>query len=189
MKTQSIFRAAVAATLLTSSLLLTQCQGPQGEPGPQGEKGETGERGATGAKGETGTANVIQVTWQRASDRTVPSFPKYRLPSGVTTLNSLVVVYITVNGVWLPLPYEYQNGVPEDQLGHYRFTVRDNENAITLAAYRFNVSVGRHIQISNPYDVGMRAIIVPAAVLRNARYSDEFLQDYKAVQKAFNLPD
>ena len=189
MKTQSIFRTAVAATLLTSSLLFTQCKGPQGDPGPQGEKGETGERGATGAKGETGTANVIQVTWAKASDRTEPSYLRYRLPSGVSTLNSLVVVYITVNGVWLPLPYEYNTGIPADQLGHYRFTVNDRDNAIVLAAYRFNVSVGRHIQISNPFDVGMRAIIVPASILRNGRYSAEFWQDYKVVQKAFNLPD
>lgn len=189
MKTQSIFRTAVAATLLTGSLFFTQCKGPQGEPGPQGEKGATGTQGATGStgpKGETGTANVIQVTWQRASDRTSTRAPKYILPSGITLRNAFVAVYITVNSVWwLPLPYDYTSGIPTENQGHYNFFFRESENIIYLQARRLNATGN----IDNVYDVGMRAIIVPAEVLRNGRYSAEFFQDYKAVQKAFNLPD
>ncbi|AXE18668.1 hypothetical protein DR864_13350 [Runella rosea] len=186
MNTQSIFRTAVAAMLLTSSLLFTQCQGPQGEPGPQGEKGATGDTGATGPKGETGTANVIQVTWQKASDRTDRSSPKYILPSGITLKNSFVAVYITVNSVWwLPLPYDYTSGISAEYLGHYNFFFRESENVIYLRARRLNATGN----IDNVYDVGMRAIIVPASILRNGRYSAEFWQDYKTVQKAFNLPD
>ena len=179
------------AFLLVSLVLFffSACKGPQGDPGPQGATGTQGVAGATGAQGPAGSANVIQVTWQRASDRSEPAYPAYKLPSGVSTLNALVVVYITVNGVWLPLPFEYNNGIPEDQLGHYRFTVRDSENAMRLAAYRFNTSVNRYIQIPNPYDVGMRAIIIPAAVIKNGRKAAIDYTDYEAVKSFYNLPD
>lgn len=198
MKTQSIFRAAVAATLLANSLLFTQCQGPQGEPGPQGEKGETGERGATGAtgpKGETGTANVIQYTFAGPTNTTNPNEWGYflsNLPSGVTTGNSLIMMYVGSPGnnasSWtFALPSiigPNANNFTENRPGFYAFY---KGGTSTVMLQRYNISTGALIPDIPRF--AAKIVVAPAAILRNGRYSAEFWQDYRAVQKAFNLPD
>ena len=197
MKTQSIFRAAVAATLLTSSLLFTQCKGPQGEPGPQGATGATGERGATGAtgpKGETGTANVIQYTFAGPTNTNNPNEWGYvlrDLPSGVTTANSLIMMYVGPPGnasVWtFALPSiigSSANNFTENRPGFYAFYKGGNS---TVMLQRYNIGTG--VLIPDIPRFAAKIVVVPASILRNARYSAEFWQDYKAVQKAFNLPD
>ncbi|WP_206019592.1 hypothetical protein [Runella sp. SP2] len=195
MKTQSIFRTAVAATLLANSLLFTQCKGPQGEPGPQGEKGETGTTGATGPKGETGTANVIQYKFTGPSITTNNyewGYVLTNLPSGVTTSNSLIMVYVVPPGSdisgsnwWQALPSILPSNYTGNKPGLYSFYA--GHGSTVYIQRRTMDGTGQTIPDIPRFPA--RIVVVPASILRNARYSDEFLQDYKAVQKAFNLPD
>lgn len=193
MKTQSIFRAAVAAILLTGGLFFTNCQGPQGEPGPQGEKGETGAQGAVGSKGETGTANVIQYTFAGPTDTGNPNEWGYflsNLPSGVTTGNSLIMMYVGPPGnnasSWtFALPgIITANNFTGNRPGFYAFY---KGGTSTVMLQRYNIGTGQLIPDIPRFSA--KIIVAPAAILRNGRYSAEFWQDYKAVQKAFNLPD
>lgn len=195
MNTQSIFRTAAAAMLLTSSLLFTQCQGPQGEPGPQGEKGATGDTGATGPKGETGTANVIQYTFAGPTRTDNPyewGYTLTNLPSGVTTANSLIMMYVGGPGnnasSWtFALPSIIgpgANNFTENRPGFYAFYKGANS---TVYLQRYSISTGALIPDIPRFSA--KIVVVPATVLRNGRYSAEFWQDYKTVQKAFNLPD
>ena len=179
----------MAATLLTSSLLLTQCQGPQGEPGPQGEKGETGERGATGPKGETGTANVIQFTFTRATRQTTREsiYTMTNLPNLPKIHNYLVMVYVERPGLtlwWKAIPAFLDSDYAQGKPGHYSFfTHAGDEFSVYIEGF---TSGGARI---TPPDFKAKVVLIPSSVTRNVRYSDEFLQDYKAVQKAFNWPD
>lgn len=180
----------IGMIVLMSTFLITACKGPQGEPGPAGITGATGATGQTGATGATGTANVTQVTWAKASDRSNVYESKYYMPTGVTTKNAVVYAYVGWSGnttnYWFPLPFDCREvWVPSAQWGTYRLYIPDNGGTIYLPAMKLD---GTTRQIDT-YDFSMRAIVVPAAVLKNGRFPAAFFNDYKAVQKAFNLPD
>lgn len=198
MKTQSFFRIGLAATLLASSLLLTNCQptnGEKGDPGPQGEQGVQGPKGDPGPQGAVGTANVIQYTFAGPTDTTNPNEWGYflsNLPNGVTTGNSLIMMYVGPPGnnaaSWTyALPTilgSNSNNFTENRPGFYNFY---KGGTSTVMLQRLNIATGQRIPDVPRFSA--KIIVAPASILRNARYPADFWQDYKAVQKAFNLPD
>ena len=191
MKTQSIFRTAAAAMLLTSSLLFTQCQGPQGEPGPQGEKGATGERGTTGAKGETGTANVIYSNWIDMSGtskwrRNNPSYWEATLVKTNTITNSVlergvVLVYMrsTISSRTMLTPFAALDGY---------FTIYANifvgEISIWQQFPKSNSPLTLDLQGWHFY----RYVIIPGGIPAGRKAAINY-SNYEEVKKAFNIPN
>ncbi|WP_019987056.1 collagen-like triple helix repeat-containing protein [Rudanella lutea] len=177
--------------LLVTSLLLTQCKGPAGDPGPQGPagpKGDTGAAGAQGPKGEVGSANVTQITWLKASDRSNPFESIYRLPADVSLANALVQGYVTVSNLpnsssWIAVPSFLDYAwIPTSQRDFYSFTYGTGR----VSLERFNEAGNR---TPNLYDFSLKVIVVPAATLKNGRFANLDYTNYQAVKKAFNLPD
>jgi hypothetical protein len=198
MKTQSFFRLGLAATLLASSLLLTNCQptnGEKGDPGPQGEQGIQGPKGDPGPQGAVGTANVIQYKFTGPSITTNVyewGYSLTNLPNGVIASNSFIMVYVVPPGSdisgsnwWMPLPNILPSNYTGNKPGFYGFYA--GHGSTVYIQRRTMDGTGQTIPDIPRFPA--RIVVVPAAILRNARYPADFWQDYKAVQKAFNLPD
>ena len=195
MKTQSIFRVAVAATLLTSSLLFIQCKGSQGEPGPQGATGATGERGATGntgPKGETGTANVIYSNWIGANWNSLDNPTKKVMTIESTRINQnsldrdLIMVYckqwgtsevyaLPTNGRWGNVLYSFSLIV--FNFSGFLIEVKSTDghilNDLETSAIRGN---------------RFRYVIIPGSIPAGRKAAIDY-SNYEAVKKAFNIPD
>lgn len=182
MKTQSIFRIAMAALLLTSGLLFTQCKGPQGEPGPQGVTGATG---ATGPKGETGTANVIYGNWIDMSN------PTFWIKNGIGfTANfsappitqdvldkALILIYGRIEDRVYLTPYQHNNLIS--------IRTHSTLNRIHIQIMVDNISTFGSLLLTgmNQY----RYVIVPGVV--NGRKAAIDYSNYEEVKKYYNLPD
>jgi len=193
MKKLHFFR--LAYSFLVCGLLLAGCEGPKGDsgdPGPQGAQGvqgNPGSPGATGAQGSVGTANVIQYKFAKATsiESTNVQYVIEELPSEVTLENSLIMVYVLpVNGLlsgdWAPLPSPLPPSFTHNTPGFYVF-YPGSENIIVIE---------REDADGNPLptpDLAAKIVIVPASIIKTGRYSAEFLNNYKAVQEEFNLPD
>ncbi|WP_185155580.1 hypothetical protein [Rudanella paleaurantiibacter] len=186
-----------SAFLLATSLMFTQCKGPAGDPGPQGPvgpKGDTGATGATGAagaqgpKGEVGSANVTQITWLKATDRSNAFENVYKLPADVSVANSLVLGYASISnqanpGYWFAVPSFLDYAwIPSNQRDFYSFNYTSNQ----VTMNRFNEAGSR---VTNLYDFSMKVVVIPAATLKNGRLANLDYTNYEAVKKAFSLPD
>lgn len=170
-------------------------QGPAGPAGPQGPAGTTGATGPQGPQGQTGTANVIQYKFTAPTNTSNPLESQYLLadlPAGVTTNNSLVMMYVLPPGVdissanwWIALPSFLPTNYTTNRPGLYSFFYGVG-NSVYLTRQNVN---GSGAFVSDIPRFAAKIIVVPAAVLKTGRYSAEFFKDYKQVQAAFNLPD
>lgn len=185
MNTQSIFRTAAAAMLLTSSLLFTQCQGPQGEPGPQGEKG------ATGSKGETGTTNVIYSGWVNMSNNSFWSSHS----DGFTANFAAPPINQTVIDQGLVLIY-VKDG---DRNNVFQLPLYINTN-LTIKAYATLQRIHLILQVNPSAGVTSfsnfllgqyttyRYIVVPGGMAGGRKATVDY-SNYEEVKAYYNLPD
>lgn len=194
MKTQSFFRASIAATLLASSLLLTNCQptnGEKGDPGPQGEQGIQGPKGDPGPQGAVGTANVIYSNWIDMSNpskwrRNNPSYWEATLVSTTSISQSIInsgVVLVYMKSSISPRVML----TPFTALGNY-FTIYSNVFVGSISLWQqfpaSNSPVNLDLQGWNSY----RYVIIPGSVPGGRKISIDY-SNYEEVKKAFNLPD
>ena len=180
MRTPSILRTTVvAATLLTSSFLFTQCQGPEGPAGPAGPQGVAGPAGAQGAAGQNGNANVIQVTFNEAFSPTISKL--FTLPSTISSdiLNSSsVLVYVRTSNDPGNL-YQIRGLISSDD---FRYILTPSTRSLQIRR-----ATGTYVSSITMTKV----IIIPANSLINGRVGlpDIDFSDYNAVKKYYNLPD
>jgi hypothetical protein len=181
--------------LFLCAIFLFSCDGEKGDQGDPGPQGEQGQSGTQGPKGEIGSANVIQYKFAGPSNTSNPyefGYSLINLPSGISMSNSIFMVYVLPPDTsidsdtwWAPLPSILPSNYTQNRPGFYRFYA-----GIGTSVYIQRRSMdGSGNPIPDIPKFAARILIIPAAVLRNARYSAEFLNDYKAVQKEFNLPD
>lgn len=172
MKTQSFFRTAAAALLLTSGLLFIQCKGPQGDPGPAGPQGQ---QGVAGPKGDPGTANVIYSPWLNVSFSGSGTSYTGTITAPQITQDVLdkadIRVYWSENGRVITLPYS-QSISGTTYTVHQRFYVGRIE---LLSSYSLTTTRMRYVIIPGGTPTGRKAAI---------DYSN-----YEEVKKAYNLPD
>lgn len=156
-------------------LLITACEGPQGEPGPAGKDGTNG---TNGVNGKDGNANVIQISFtSRSFANTVGSLLTLSL-SGVDAdlaKKSAYFTYVNTNGFWYSVPGQisiigefrtYLEALPTSKLTITRVTTGSILNADAI-----------------------RVILIPANDLRSGRKVNLDFTDYNEVKKFYHLPD
>jgi hypothetical protein len=164
------------------------CKGDQGDPGLQGEQGQTG---AQGPRGEVGSANVLQYEFAKATRQAgaVSVYTITDLPSYPKIYNYLIMVYIEEPGStlwWHAIPAYLNSTYAQGKPGHYSFfTKAGDEFSIYIQGFTTSGTI-----IAPVPNFKAKIVLIPTSgIPRRARYSAEFLNDYKAVQKEFNLPD
>lgn len=167
--------AKLLGTAITASfLMLTACQGPQGEVGPAGKDG------INGTNGKDGNANVIQVTFNETFTPSTNG-KTFTFPSSVTTdmLNSsAVLVYLRTSNS-SALMYQIPGVVSTDDFRYY-FT----PSARTLTVLRVTGNLISSITMT-------KVIIIPTNNNINGRVGlpNIDLSDYEAVKQYYNLKD
>ncbi|WP_229365749.1 collagen-like protein [Fibrisoma montanum] len=166
------------ATLFVGALSFQGCQPEDGEPGPQGEVGPAGPQGPggpQGPKGDPGTANVIYSPWTSVSFSGSGSTYTGNLTASAITQQVLdradIRVYWKEGGRVLSLPYAQTLGSTSYSV-HQRFYV------------------GR-IELVASYSLGaqeMRYVIIPGGTPTGRQSAIDY-SDYRAVQRAFGIPD
>jgi len=172
----------IAACLFVFSFCFQQCQPKAGDPGPKGDTGATGPAGpagptgATGPQGPIGTADVQYSPWISTSfsgSGTLYTGTITAAPITQAVLDKADIrVYWSEGGRILSLPYS-------ETFGSTTYTVHQR------------IYIGR-IELRASYALSsqqFRYVIIPGAVAVGGRLAAIDYTDYKAVKKAFNIPD
>jgi hypothetical protein len=168
------FAKLLGTTIIASFLVLTACEGPQGEPGPAGKDG------INGTNGKDGNANVIQVTFNQAFTPSTTA-RTFTYPSAITTdiLNSsAVLVYVQVSNN-SSLIYPIPGLVSGDD---FRYYITPSQRTLSIIRQSGTVITGIN---------SVRSIIIPSNNNINGRKALPNIDfaDYEAVKKYYNLKD
>src|SRR5687768_6627996 len=176
------------AAFLSLVLLATSCK--KGDTGPEGPAGPAGPQGPQGPKGDTGVANVIysawtDVTYSPITDTvagvvdTVGWFYVWTVPKlSMDIINKgdvKVFLNVDVPGDPTVFPLPYFNGSVIINPTYWLNTIQlvSNINASTFGTGANKVQQYRYV-------------LIPGGVL--ARSGVDF-NNYREVQKAYNIPD
>lgn len=191
MKKSPFLSVFLSLSVVCSSLLFTNCEGPAGAVGPTGPAGVAGPAGPAGAAGQN--ANVIQFTYAaRTWANTVGNQQAFDFTNvtGQTLASSAAIVYIGLTNPnfpdvnWFLVPGKVKAGSTD--FGEYNTWINVDQSKATgnVIAIR-RESLGTSGALTAP----VRIILIPANDLRNGRKGVVDFSDYNAVKAHYNLKD